>query len=125
MAPHKKKILIVEDEKPLSYALELKLQAAGFETVTARNGEEALTALGAGGFDLVLTDLMMPKKDGFSVLEELKKQKSAVPVFVMSNLGQEEDMKRATALGAREYIAKSTTPLKEIAAKVISFLNHE
>lgn len=122
MALKKKKILIVEDEKPLSYALELKLQSAGFATATAKNGEEALASISKEPFDLVLTDLMMPKRDGFSVLEELQKQKNQVPVFVMSNLGQDEDMKRAKNLGAREYFAKSTTPLSQIAERIASFL---
>lgn len=122
MALKKKKILIVEDEKPLSYALELKLQSAGFVTVTAKNGEEALAAISKESFDLVLTDLMMPKRDGFSVLEELQKQKNQTPVFVMSNLGQDEDMKRAKSLGAKEYFPKSTTPLSQIADRIGSFL---
>ncbi len=96
-----------------------------FSTVTAKNGDEALAAISKEPFDLVLTDLMMPKRDGFSVLEEMQRQKNATPVFVMSNLGQDEDIKRAKSLGAREYIAKATTPLSQIADHISSFLNHE
>ncbi|MBT6757368.1 MAG: response regulator, partial [Candidatus Jacksonbacteria bacterium] len=68
----KKRILIVEDEKPMGHALELKLESEGFEVSTASNGVEALEVLEKETFNLVLLDLVMPKKDGFEVLTELK-----------------------------------------------------
>lgn len=116
-----KKILVVEDEKPLANALTLKLKGAGYTVDTAYNGDDALKAL-ASGYDLMLMDIMMPKRDGWSVLEELKKNGPSVTVFVMSNLGQEEDMKRAKSLGAKEYFIKSETPLAKIVERVAGFL---
>ena len=117
-----KKILIVDDEKALANVLNLKLTNAGFETKVVYNGEDALGLLKEGGYDLALIDIMMPKRDGFSVLEELKKQGIATPVFALSNLGQEEDVAHVKSLGAKEYIMKTDVSPAEILAKVTGFL---
>lgn len=114
MADAPKKILIAEDEKPIAKALALKLQHSGFEADTAMDGQEALDKIKAGSFDLVLLDLMMPKLDGFAVLEELKKSNNPVPVIVVSNLNQQEDIAKAKALGARDFFIKSDTPLSGV-----------
>lgn len=113
-----KKILIAEDEKPMANALSLKLRSAGFETTLVYDGESAISALRESPFDLILLDLVMPKKDGFFVLAELKKLNIAVPVIVSSNLSQEEDIKRARELGARDYFIKSDTSLSQVVEKV-------
>ena len=113
-----KKILIAEDEKPMANALSLKLRSAGFETTLVYDGESAISAARESPFDLILLDLVMPKKDGFLVLTELKKLKITTPVIVSSNLSQEEDIKRAKELGARDYFIKSNTTLAEIVEKV-------
>lgn len=117
-----KKILIAEDEKPMANALSLKLQSAGFETYVAGDGEEALAAVTETHYDLVILDLVMPKKDGFYVLEELKKLNITTPIIVASNLGQEEDKNKAKDLGACDYFIKSDTTLATIIEKVISIL---
>ncbi len=109
-----KKILVVDDEKPLSEALRLKLTHSGFEVKTAGNGEEALKLLEKEDFDLVLMDLVMPQMDGFQVLEKLAEKKPKAKVIVTSNLSQEEDFTRAQNLGAVKYFVKSDTPLSEI-----------
>ena len=114
----KKRILIVEDEKPMGHALELKLESEGFEVSTASNGVEALEVLEKETFNLVLLDLVMPKKDGFEVLTELKEKKNTTPVIVSSNLGQEEDFKKAEKLGAVDYLIKSDSTLAEVVEKV-------
>ncbi|MBT3412714.1 MAG: response regulator [Candidatus Jacksonbacteria bacterium] len=114
----KKRILIVEDEKPMGHALELKLESEGFEVSTASNGVEALEVLEKETFNLVLLDLVMPKKDGFEVLTELKEKKNTTPVIVSSNLGQEEDFKKAEELGAVDYLIKSDSTLSQIIEKV-------
>ena len=108
------RILVAEDEKPMSRALELKLQKSGFETRAAYDGEEALTLLGKEEFDLILLDLMMPKKDGFGVLTEMKKRGIKTPVIVSTNLSQSEDMARVAELGAKDYFIKSDTPINEV-----------
>lgn len=113
-----KKILIAEDEKPMANALGLKLRSVGFETTLVYDGESAISAARESPFDLILLDLVMPKKDGFYVLEELKKLKIATPVIVSSNLSQDEDIKRARELGARDYFIKSDTTLAQIVEKV-------
>lgn len=118
-----KKILIVEDEKPLARALELKLIQVGYQTQTARNGEEALKILETESFDLILLDLIIPKIDGFKILAQLKQRKLKTPVMVTSNLGQEEDIKRAKELGAIDYFVKADTPLADLVNRINSALN--
>lgn len=113
-----KKILLVEDEKALSNVLTLKLDSAGYKTTVAYDGEQALEEIGKQQFDLIILDLIMPKKDGFAVLGELGKMGNIIPIIVLSNLGQEEDLKRAKALGAADYFIKSDSPLTEIIEKV-------
>ena len=120
-----KKILVVEDDKPLARALELKLKSQGFEASVVYNGEEGLSAMQTNKFDLLLIDIMMPKRDGFSVLAELQKGNNTTPVFVMSNLGQDEDIAKAKALGATDYIIKSNMDIEDIVVKVKTFLENK
>ena len=85
-----KKILIAEDERPLSKALELKLRNVGYEVVTVSDGQEAIDLLAKGGFDVLLLDLIMPRADGFAVLEAINAKKVKIKTIVLSNLGQAE-----------------------------------
>lgn len=114
MAKNAKKILIAEDEKPMSKALEIKLGRAGYDVKAVYNGEEAIEMMKKEKFDLLLLDLIMPKKDGFDVLEEIKSKKIKTAVIVLSNLGQEEDINKAKALGAKDFFIKSDTPIAQI-----------
>ena len=118
----KQKILIVDDERAIAHALELKLTHTGYDATVVGDGELALEALGKDTFNLMLLDLVMPKMDGFTVLAEMKKRKLTVPVIVSSNLSQEEDIKRAKELGAKDYFIKSNTPLVQIVEKIQAFL---
>lgn len=113
-----KRILIIEDEKPLARALELKLTHAGFETKNAANGEEGLALLKQESFDLILTDLMMPKVDGFAVLTALRERGNATPVIVLTNLSQVEDERRARMLGAMGFFVKSDISVAEIVERI-------
>lgn len=117
------KILIAEDERSIAKALQIKLSLSGFEVEIAVNGEEALKLLKETKFDLLLLDIMMPKMDGFSVMEEMKKNKIKTPIIILSNLSQEEDAERAKKLGAVDFFIKSNTPLADILGKVNKFLN--
>lgn len=117
----KKKILIIEDEKPMARALELKLACAGFKTSSAFNGEEGLDLLQKEKFDLILCDLIMPKVDGFKVLETLKKKEIKTPIIALTNLSQEDDEKRAKALGVKKVFIKSNTPIADIVQEVKRF----
>ncbi|MBP6949047.1 MAG: response regulator [Candidatus Pacebacteria bacterium] len=110
----KKKILILEDEKPLAHALELKLTHEGFDVVTTDNGETGVSILEKEKFDLVLSDLIIPGVNGFGVLELIRDKKIKVPVIVMTNLNQDEDKKRAIDLGAVDFFVKSNSTLSEI-----------
>ena len=117
-----KKILIAEDEKPMAQALVLKLNSEGYNTKAVYDGVEALAELVKNKYDLVLLDLMMPRKDGFAVLEEMKKKEINVPVIVASNLSQEEDFSRAKKMGAKDYFIKSNTSISEVVAHVKKIL---
>lgn len=117
-----KRILIAEDDKAASKVLVMELQKSGFEAVLTENGAEALKALAEGRYDLLLLDIVMPNTDGFSVLERLKKDGSSVPVIVLSNLGDSNDEKRAMGLGAKAFLVKADTPIKNIIAKIESIL---
>lgn len=118
-----KKILIIEDEKPMARALELKLTHAGFEAKSIGDGKAGLELIEREKFDLVLLDLVMPKLDGFGVLEALKEKKKSVQVMVLSNLSQEEDEKRARALGAKDFFIKSNVPIADIVERVKKLLS--
>ncbi len=120
----KKTILIAEDDEHISKVYEIKLAKEGFVTSLARDGEEAIEKIIAEKPDLVLLDLMLPKKDGFGVLEDIKKIPALahIPIIVLSNLGQQVDQDRAMALGAREYIVKVNHPIQEVIDKVKGYL---
>ena len=120
----KKKILIAEDEKPMARALEIKIGSdPDLEARAVFNGAEALKILETEKYDLVLTDLMMPDVDGFTLLKELKARKIKVPVIISSNLSQEEDIKLTKSLGAIDYFVKSDTPISEVVKKIKKALN--
>ncbi|TSC94028.1 MAG: Response regulators consisting of a CheY-like receiver domain and a winged-helix DNA-binding domain [Parcubacteria group bacterium Licking1014_1] len=113
-------ILIVEDEDFLIRALQDNLTAEGYTVDTAKDGEEAIEKIGKKKPNLILLDLLMPKKDGFYVLEELKKnpQWKLIPVIVLSNIGEDTAIKRAMEMGANDYFVKSQHPIEEVIEKV-------
>lgn len=116
-----KMILIVEDEKPLAHALELKLKGEGFTTLVVTNGQEALDAIKQQHYHVMLLDLMMPTMDGFQVLQQIQSlEHKPDTVFVLSNLSQHEDEERVLSLGAKKFFIKSDTPLSTIVDEVKS-----
>ena len=119
-----KKILVAEDDTFLASAYRVKLTKAGFNVTIARDGSEALEAVKKEIPDCLLLDLVMPVKDGFTVLEELTKDEKTthIPVIVASNLGQKEDTDRAMALGATAFVVKSNLSLDELITKINSFI---
>lgn len=120
-----KTVLVVDDEKPLATALSLKLKKEGMDVLIAGNGREGLERIKSTHIDLLLLDLMLPEMDGFTVLENLSKDKIALDVIVLSNLSQEEDVARVKALGAKEYFVKSNTPIKDIVDYVKKLLHEQ
>ena len=118
----KTKVLIIEDERPLAHALELKMSHEGFETTVAGTGSEGLKQALSGAYDLILLDLILPEVDGFTILQEMKNKKTKAVVIVLSNLGQDEDRKKAEELGAKNYLVKSNAPLADIVKAVKAIL---
>ncbi len=121
----KKKILIVEDEKELRFLLGQALAEEDFEVEEAIAGEEAMEKLKQGlKPDLILLDLLLPGMDGYDFLLKIKKDSNfeAIPVIVISNLGQEEEIKKALKLGADDYYIKAHFTLQEIIDKIKKFL---
>lgn len=114
------KILIVEDDPFFRNYFTTKLTENGFQVETAADGEEALEKIKAGRPDLILLDIIMPKTDGFDVLNRLTADNliNTLPVIVFSTLGQEADVKKALGLGARDYINKSLFDFNIILAKI-------
>ena len=112
--PEPKKILLAEDDKPMSRTMRIKLTKLGFEVVVAENGADAIQATKDKTFDLILLDIMMPEVDGFAVLEDLKSRGVKTPVIVTSNLSQPQDAKKAKELGAADFLVKSNVPIKKI-----------
>lgn len=124
MADGRKKVLIIEDDDHISKVYQIKLDKENVDTVVARDGEEGIAMVSSEKPDLVLLDLMIPKKDGFVVLEEVKKTElgKKIPILVLSNLGQEGDIKRAIGLGATDYFIKVNLSIQEIVDKVKKYL---
>ena len=118
------KILVVEDEKPMSSILGKELKKLDHEVEFAYDGEEAVEKAKVMNPDLVLLDLILPKINGFEVLEKVKGDSdiSSIPVIVLSNLGTDDDIKHAIKLGAEDYYVKAQHPLLEIVEKVTEFL---
>ncbi|KKW47460.1 MAG: Response regulator receiver protein [Parcubacteria group bacterium GW2011_GWA1_60_11] len=112
------RIVIVEDEIALVKVLGEKFKREGFDVSVATNGEDAVRVIRSQEPDLVLLDLILPKKDGFAVLSELAGKKATIPVVVLSNLGQAEDERKAKELGAVDYLVKTQHPINEVVEKV-------
>jgi DNA-binding response OmpR family regulator len=102
------RVLIVEDEHHLAEGLRFNLEAEGFEAEVQDNGDRALARLldPAEHFDLVVLDVMLPGKDGFAVVRELRQQKHFVPVLMLTARGRPEDVLNGFAAGADDYLAK-------------------
>ena len=117
-------ILVVEDEKFLVRALKDNFETEGCSIDMAMNGDEAMERIQDKRPDLILLDLLMPKRDGFFVLEEVKKNPEwkLIPIIVLSNLGGDAEIKRALEMGANDYFVKSQHPIQEVIEKVKDYL---
>lgn len=119
-----KKILVVEDDTYLANAYRVKLTKAGFEVKNAFDGVEALDLMQTFTPDLILLDIVMPKKDGFATLQELKADEKwkNIPVILATNLGQKEDMDKGMLLGAIGFFTKTDFTLNNLIDKINSIL---
>lgn len=124
MAPVKKTIMVVEDDRFYGNICKVKLSKEGYTVVVMNNGAWALKAIAEKKPDLLLLDLVMPEMDGFETLKALKgnPETATIPVIVLTNLGQPEDVKKAMNLGAVDYMVKTVIPIQKMVEKVRSHL---
>jgi DNA-binding response OmpR family regulator len=115
-----KKILFIEDESALQKTFGEILKQEGFKVISALDGESGLDLAKTEKPDLILLDLILPKKDGFEVLKELKENEKTkeIPVIVLTNLEGIDDVDRALQLGATTYLVKAQYTLEEVIEKV-------
>lgn len=115
-----KKILIVEDDKFLRELMTRKLLSLQYEVVSASDGEEGLEKIKTELPDVVLLDLILPGINGFEVLELAKKDSATakIPIIILSNLGQSEDIKKGLELGAQDFLVKAHFTPQEIVDKL-------
>ena len=119
-----KKILVVEDDKFLRELIAQKLIKEGYDIAEAVDGEKGIKAVEDEKPDLVLLDLILPGIDGFDVLSKMKEdpKMAQVPVIILSNLGQKDDIERGLKIGAADYLIKAHFTPGEIIEKVKTIL---
>ncbi len=117
-------VLLVEDDTFLASIYRTKFEQEGFKVVVAENGQEALEMARKKRPDIILLDILLPHMDGFAVLTELKKDKNIgqVPVILLTNLGQKEDVEKGLALGAAAYLIKAHCRPSETVTQVKKIL---
>ena len=116
------KVLIVDDEPDVLLLLRVNLEAAGYETVLAADGETALSRIDDSDPDVVLLDIMMPVMDGWGVLRVLSERDSPPRVVVVSAKSSDRDIVRALSAGALDYITKPFDPddLVDVVARTVT-----
>lgn len=113
------KVLIVEDDPFISDIYMVELENQGYAVELAFDGEEAVKKISQNPFDVMLLDILMPRKDGFAVLKEIKNNPNfETAVIVLSNLGKQEQIERALDLGANDYIVKTQFTPQEVIGKI-------
>ena len=120
-----KTILLIEDEPIFQKTVGQFLEKEGFQTKSALDGQVGLTLAKKFKPDLILLDLILPKKDGFEVLKELKKDEATkdIPVIILTNLEGGVDVEKALSLGATTYLVKANYELEEVVKKIKQILN--
>ena len=115
-----KKIMVIEDDRFLHRLLLDKLTQWKARVASSYDGLDAVKKIAEEKPDLILLDIILPGADGFDILEQLKANEAlkSIPVIILSNLGQEEDIERGTKLGAIDFLIKANFTLDEIATKV-------
>ena len=119
------RILVIEDDTFFQNFYKTKLEEKGFRVDIASNGNEGLKIAKTLKPDVIILDIIMPEKDGFEVLKDLSANGtlSKIPVLVFSTLGQESDVQKAKAMGAKDYINKSFFDLDKLVNKIYSVAN--
>ena len=119
-----KTILVIEDDKFLRELISRKLTGEGFDVLEAVDGEEGIKKIKEGKPDLVLLDLILPSIDGFEILTRVRDdpEVSSIPVIILSNLGQREEVEKGLKLGAIDYLIKAHFTPGEIIEKIKNVL---
>jgi DNA-binding response OmpR family regulator len=118
-----KTVLIVEDEPSLLKLLAKRVGSLGLNVKTATDGEEAIAILKSQSIDLMLLDLIMPRKNGLQVLQELRVNlASTIPVLILSNLERAEDIEAGKAYDVKDYIVKSHISVRQLSSQIIQLL---
>ncbi|KPJ73389.1 hypothetical protein AMJ48_01370 [Parcubacteria bacterium DG_74_1] len=127
MEKKKQKILMIEDDPFTRKLYRNKLNLAGFDVDEAISGEEGLNKVRAEKPDLILLDIILPRKSGLDVLIELKGNEKTkdIPVIILSVLGQVQDIKKGLTLGAKDYLVKSEITISEVVAKARECLKNK
>lgn len=117
-----KKILFIEDEESLQKTMKEMLERNGYSVISAMDGENGILFAKNEKPDLILLDLILPKKDGFEVLKDLKEDSNtdAIPVIVLTNLEGSADIEKVLSLGVHTYLIKSNYSLDDVLSKVKS-----
>jgi len=115
------RILVVEDEPSLALGLQEDLSIEGYEVEVARDGETALQRALAGSFDLIVLDVMLPKKDGFEVCRQLRRDGARVPILMLTAKTQESDKVLGLEIGADDYVTKPFSG-RELRARIKALL---
>jgi len=117
-------VLLVEDDEMLLQMYTEKFTKSGYTVKSATNGENALEVLKDASPNIMLLDIVMPKMDGFQLLKNLRKDKkyAKVPIIMLTNLGQVEDIRQGEKLGANDYFVKANHTPAEVVAKVKEYL---
>lgn len=120
MTDKKIQILLVEDDTFLASIYKTKFEMEGFQVTVAENGEAGLEAARKKIPDLMLLDILLPKMDGFTVLKKIKDNNDTkkIPVILLTNLGQKDDVDKGLELGAADYLIKAHFKPSETVAKV-------
>ena len=124
---NKIKILLIEDDPFLLSMYATKFELQGFQIISADDGEKALKAANKETPDVILLDVLLPKMDGFEVLAELKKNAATkdIPVILLTNLSQRDDLEKGLALGAVDYLIKAHFMPTEVVEKIVKILGEK
>ena len=119
-----KKVLVIEDDKFLRELISQKLSKEGYDVLEAIDGEKGVESLEKENPDVILLDLILPGIDGFEVLTKIKSmpEKSKIPVIILSNLGQKDDIEKGLNMGAVDYLIKAHFTPGEIIEKIRSII---
>ena len=121
-----KTLLLVEDDPFLSSLLKNKFQKEGFEVILVTDGDQALNFLKTSNADLILLDIILPKKTGFEVLKEMQNdpeiRAKELPVIIISNLGQPQDIEKGKEFGVVEYFIKAKISIDDLVARIKKYL---